>query len=89
MDAGLFRFYYYLRDLRFNTIPIIWLLIREVNLVNVLAGILYLRKSPNKFSKDEALRRTQLDCLNNHLPDCDNMNTTNPIDWAGFILYGN
>lgn len=41
----------------------------------------------DKLPRDEALRRTQLDCLHGHLPDC-NLNTANPIFWAGFNLYG-
>jgi tetratricopeptide (TPR) repeat protein len=38
--------------------------------------------------RDEALRRTQLDCLQERLPDCDTLDTTHPAHWAGFILYG-
>ncbi|MUG96089.1 CHAT domain-containing protein [Scytonema sp. UIC 10036] len=41
----------------------------------------------DKFSRDEALRQTQLDCLNNRLSNCS-VNTTNPLFWAGFNLYG-
>ncbi len=42
----------------------------------------------DKLPRDEALRRTQLDCLFGRLPNC-NVNTANPIFWAGFNLYGN
>lgn len=42
-----------LRDLRLNTIPIIWLLIREINPV---AGILFLRKSLSEKGLSEKLR---------------------------------
>lgn len=42
----------------------------------------------DKFPRDEALRRTQLDCLKSCLPDCGNINTAKPIFWAGFNLYG-
>ncbi len=42
----------------------------------------------DEFPRDEALRRTQLDCLEGRLPDCGNINTANPIFWAGFNLYG-
>ncbi|WP_414622796.1 CHAT domain-containing protein [Calothrix sp. CCY 0018] len=41
-----------------------------------------------KFPRDRALRRTQLDCLNNQLPNCDGLDTSNPFFWAGFCLYG-
>jgi CHAT domain-containing protein len=41
-----------------------------------------------KFPRDRALRRTQLDCLNNQLPNCENLDTSNPFFWAGFCLYG-
>jgi len=41
----------------------------------------------DKFPRDEALRCTQLDCLNNRLPNCD-VNTDNLFLWAGFNLYG-
>lgn len=42
----------------------------------------------DKLPRDEALRQTQLDCLENNLSDCENVDTTNPIFWAGFSLYG-
>lgn len=42
----------------------------------------------DKFPRDEALRRTQLDCLFGRLPNC-NIDTANPLFWAGFNLYGN
>jgi molecular chaperone GrpE (heat shock protein)/CHAT domain-containing protein len=42
----------------------------------------------DEFPRDEALRRTQLDCLEGRLPDCGNINTANAIFWAGFNLYG-
>ncbi|HEY9674795.1 MAG TPA: nucleotide exchange factor GrpE [Waterburya sp.] len=42
----------------------------------------------DEFPRDEALRRTQLDCLEGRLPDCGTINTANPIFWAGFNLYG-
>jgi CHAT domain-containing protein len=41
----------------------------------------------DKFPRDEALRCTQLDCLNNRLPNCD-VNTDKLFLWAGFNLYG-
>ncbi|MEO1427772.1 MAG: CHAT domain-containing protein [Cyanobacteria bacterium J06633_8] len=41
-----------------------------------------------QFPRDRALRRTQLDCLNNQLPNCENLDTSNPFFWAGFCLYG-
>ncbi|MEH2024086.1 CHAT domain-containing protein [Nostoc sp.] len=41
----------------------------------------------DKFPRDEALHRTQLDCLNNCLPNC-NVNTDSLFLWAGFNLYG-
>ncbi len=44
----------------------------------------YLEELP----RDEALRRTQLDCLQGRLPDCGTIDTANPIFWAGFNLYG-
>ncbi|NEO13604.1 MULTISPECIES: CHAT domain-containing protein [unclassified Moorena] len=37
--------------------------------------------------RDEALRRTQLDCLQGKLPKCS-IDTANPIYWSGFSLYG-
>jgi CHAT domain-containing protein len=45
----------------------------------------------DEFPRDEALRRTQLDCLNNRLPNCgvdSGVDTSNPFFWAGFCLYG-
>ena len=42
----------------------------------------------DELPRDEALRRTQVDCLHGKLPDCDDMDTTNPLYWAGFNLYG-
>ncbi len=42
----------------------------------------------DKFPRDEALRRTQLDCLFGRLSGC-NIDTANPLFWAGFNLYGN
>jgi CHAT domain-containing protein/tetratricopeptide (TPR) repeat protein len=42
----------------------------------------------DKFSLDEALRLTQVDCLHSNLPNCGNIDTKNPIFWAGFCLYG-
>lgn len=42
----------------------------------------------DKLPRDKALRRTQLDCLENNLPDCEKIDTTNPIFWAGFSIYG-
>lgn len=41
----------------------------------------------DKFPRDEALRRTQLDCLEGSLPNCG-AETFNPKFWAGFNLYG-
>lgn len=42
----------------------------------------------DELPRDEALRRTQLDCLQGSLPNCSSINTANPIFWAGFNLYG-
>lgn len=42
----------------------------------------------DELPRDEALRRTQLDCLEGRLPDCGNLDTANPLLWAGFNLYG-
>jgi hypothetical protein len=41
----------------------------------------------DKFPRDEALCLTQLRCLQGRLPDCD-VDTANPLFWAGFNLYG-
>ena len=41
----------------------------------------------DKLPRDEALCHTQLECLENRLPDC-NVDTANPFFWAGFNLYG-
>ncbi|MFN6516231.1 MAG: CHAT domain-containing protein [Nostoc sp. CreGUA01] len=41
----------------------------------------------DNFPRDEALRRTQLDCLEHRLPNCK-AETANPQFWAGFNLYG-
>jgi CHAT domain-containing protein len=41
----------------------------------------------NNYPRDQALRRTQLDCLGNRLPNCRD-ETDNPLFWAGFNLYG-
>lgn len=38
--------------------------------------------------RDEALRETQLDCLHGHLPTPSQMDSRDPIYWAGFNLYG-
>jgi CHAT domain-containing protein len=38
--------------------------------------------------RDEALRRTQLDCLHGNLPGTLADDTADPARWAGFILYG-
>ncbi len=38
--------------------------------------------------RDEALRRTQLDCLRRRLPGCELYDTANPFFWAGYNLYG-
>jgi CHAT domain-containing protein/tetratricopeptide (TPR) repeat protein len=38
--------------------------------------------------RDEALRQTQLDCLYNKIQLTGITNTSNPIYWAGFNLYG-
>lgn len=42
----------------------------------------------DKLPRDEALQRTQLDCLHGKLSDCENIDTANPVYWAGFNLYG-
>lgn len=42
----------------------------------------------NKFSRAEALRRTQLDCLNGKLEVTDAAGAAQPIFWAGYQLYG-
>jgi tetratricopeptide (TPR) repeat protein len=39
------------------------------------------------FPRDEALCNTQLDCLSGNLSHID-VDATNPIFWAGFVLYG-
>ncbi|MBW4643102.1 MAG: CHAT domain-containing protein [Goleter apudmare HA4340-LM2] len=41
----------------------------------------------DKLPRDQALRRTQLDCLASRLPNCS-FETVNPLFWAGFNLYG-
>jgi hypothetical protein len=43
----------------------------------------------DQLPRDEALRQTQLDCLNQRLPHCASLNASNPLFWAGFTLYGN
>jgi len=40
------------------------------------------------YPRDEALRRTQLDCLARNLPGCENIDTSVPFYWAGYNLYG-
>lgn len=40
------------------------------------------------YPRDEALRQTQLKCLQNLLPNCHGIDTTSPVFWAGFNLYG-
>ncbi len=40
------------------------------------------------YNRDEALRRTQLDCLFGRLPNCENFDTSIPFFWAGYNLYG-
>jgi tetratricopeptide (TPR) repeat protein len=42
----------------------------------------------DKWPRDEALRRTQLDCLHGRLPECMSTDTADPLCWAGFNLYG-
>lgn len=42
----------------------------------------------NRYPRDEALRRTQLECIECRLPNCHNIDTSNPLFWAGFNLYG-
>jgi tetratricopeptide (TPR) repeat protein len=42
----------------------------------------------DELTRDEALRHTQLDCLQNRLPNCSHLDTTNPLFWSGFTLYG-
>jgi CHAT domain-containing protein len=41
-----------------------------------------------KYPRDKALRLTQLECLNSGLPGCAGIDTSNPIYWSGFQLYG-
>jgi CHAT domain-containing protein len=43
----------------------------------------------DKHPRDQALRQIQLACINGKLPGCEDMDTANPINWAGFQLYGN
>lgn len=43
----------------------------------------------NQLPRDEALRQTQLDCVQHRLPNCESLDTSNPLLWAGFTLYGN
>lgn len=40
------------------------------------------------YDRDEALRRTQLDCLYNRLAGCSSIDTSSPFFWAGYNLYG-
>jgi tetratricopeptide (TPR) repeat protein len=40
------------------------------------------------FPRDEALRRTQLDCLKLKLQGCEDLDTTGLSHWAGYGLYG-
>jgi CHAT domain-containing protein len=42
----------------------------------------------NSLPLDEALQRTQLDCLQGNLSDCDGLDTTAPAHWAAFNVYG-
>lgn len=43
----------------------------------------------NRYSRSEALRRTQLACLNGEFASAETTaDTTNPIYWAGYHLYG-
>jgi CHAT domain-containing protein len=42
----------------------------------------------DEFARDEALRRTQLDCLYGTLPGFEAMDTAAPLYWAGYTLYG-
>ena len=42
----------------------------------------------DKLPRDLALRHTQLECLNGNLPNCEDLDITNPLNWAGFQLYG-
>jgi len=44
----------------------------------------YLKKLP----RDEALRQTQLKCLQDNLPNFEKRGLDNPIYWSGFNLYG-
>jgi CHAT domain-containing protein len=39
-----------------------------------------------KLPRDEALRLTQVDCLKGNLPNCNGMEISSPIYWAGFQL---
>jgi CHAT domain-containing protein len=42
----------------------------------------------DKFPRDEALCLTQLCCLEGRLPNCNSDDTSSPVFWAGFNLYG-
>lgn len=63
----------------------LWLVSDEVAVALMNLFYNYLDHYP----RDEALRRAQLDCLNNRLSDCRLDSTTNPLFWAGYHLYGN
>ena len=39
--------------------------------------------------RDEALRSAQLDCIGGQLKGCKLIDISDPIYWAGFVLYGN
>ncbi len=43
----------------------------------------------DRYPRDESLQKTQLDCLNNQLYNCGNLDIKKPIYWSGFNLYGN
>jgi len=45
-------------------------------------------KGLHTMARDEALRRTQLDCLHGRLDAQAKIDARNPIYWAGFTLYG-
>ncbi len=42
----------------------------------------------SNFPRDEALHRTQMDCLRGDLPGFNRVDTANPLHWAGYTLYG-
>ena len=42
----------------------------------------------DKLPRDDALRRTQIDCRAGKLDGCEGIDTSSLFYWAGFNLYG-